>query len=47
MYSSELMKFILDYSKEEKKSSKKYYKFKDGNNFFGKKFATVEITIKK
>jgi len=46
MYSPELMKFLLDYNKEEKKSSKRYYKFKDGNRFFNKKFATVEITVR-
>ena len=46
MYSPELMKFILNYSKEEKKSSKKYYNFKDGNKFFGKKYATVEVTVR-
>ncbi len=47
MYSPELMKFLLDYTKEEPKTSKKYYDFKDGNSLFSaKKYAPVTITIK-
>ncbi len=46
MYSPELMKFLLNYSKEEPKTSKKYYNFKDGNKVFGnKKLAAVAITV--
>lgn len=47
MYSPELMKFLLDYTKEEEKSSKKYYNFKDGNGILSpKKYATVPVTIR-
>lgn len=47
MYSPELIKFLLNYQKEEERSSKKFYNFKDGNNILeSKKLATVAITVK-
>lgn len=47
MYSPELMKFLLNYNKEEEKSSKKVYNLKNGScAFTPKKLAPVRITVK-
>lgn len=46
MYSPELMKFLLNYNKEEVKSSKKVYNLKNGNcAFASKRLATVKVTV--